>query len=121
MVKSRGWGNSQGNTGQNSRWNRAAEELKHDVRKELNYAMNDIRQKVVEHGWFQKQVTPDHSTHGFYHTDDLSPDRTEAPSQALKPSKFDEMYGQNYNPIDTAQEYDELNQAQGREQDGMDI
>lgn len=107
MAKSRGWGNSN----QNSRWNRAAEELKHDVKKELNYAMNDIRQKVVEHGWFQKQVTPDHSTHGFYHTDDIEPNKSQSQSEELRPSKFDEVYGRDYEPV-------EQNRP---EQDGMDI
>lgn len=88
------------------RWNKAKEALKHDTRKELNYAMQDIRQQVVERGWFGRQVTPDHNVHGFYHTDDLTadkkpaPEMVQSPNQELQPSKFEEVYGQDYQPIE---------------------
>ena len=97
MVKSIGWANNS----EKGQWNNAAQQLNHDVRKELNYAVNDIRQQVVERGWFGRQVTPDHSTHGFYHTADLSPSKDPSPSHGeLKPSKVDEIYGRDYQPIE---------------------
>ena len=75
MAKSSFWGKIRGEKAEDrdSRWNQAAEGLKHDVKKELNYAMHDVRQKAVEEGWFGRQVTPDHSTHGFYQSVDKGP------------------------------------------------
>lgn len=69
--------------------------------------MNDIRHKLVEEGWYGRQVT------GDFKEPELTPELTAGPEEAAKPepgihgtgptvidAQFKEVYGESLNPVE---------------------
>lgn len=76
-------------------------------------AVDDIRQKVVETGWFGKPVTP------LTSSDAVRPQQSDIASPAIqsKEQEFDAWWGVDHDQASAATIHDELNQWQTTDND----
>ncbi len=67
------------------------EKFGQSIGEELNYARDDIRQKVVEQGWSGKETTPSSSLDELY--GGPQPEAPKLQDGELRQSRLDDLYG----------------------------